>query len=207
VLGFFTTHDSPLNTFSFPDHMPNRLSLANLLLVFGLFFGALLAPEAAHAQDLNPPPGFQLHPAPRPVGDLAFLDAEGRTVRLADFKGRVVLINLWATWCPPCRTEMPSLNELQKLLGPEGLMVAPVSLDQKGKALVAPFYRENNLQALPMFFDPAMSLNPALRLRGVPASVLIGRDGWEIGRLEGPYPWMDKRMVLFLRRLLAPSYN
>jgi thiol-disulfide isomerase/thioredoxin len=130
---------------------------------------------------------------------------EGRTVRLADFKGRVVLINLWATWCPPCRAEMPSLQELQKLLGPEGLVVAPVSLDQKGKALVVPFYRENNLQTLPMFFDPEMRLNPALKLRGVPSSVLIGRDGWEIGRLEGPYPWADKRMVGFLRRVLAGS--
>jgi thiol-disulfide isomerase/thioredoxin len=187
------------------DNRQNRLGLANFLLIFLAFLGVLVAPETTRAQDLNPPPGFQLHATPLPVGDIAFLDVEGRTVRLADFKGRVVLINLWATWCPPCRAEMPSLQELQKLLGPEGLVVAPVSLDQKGKALVVPFYRENNLQTLPMFFDPEMRLNPALKLRGVPSSVLIGRDGWEIGRLEGPYPWADKRMVGFLRRVLAGS--
>jgi thiol-disulfide isomerase/thioredoxin len=176
--------------------MPRYRNLAILLLVFGLFaYGAIGA--------VMPPQGFTRWPAPKPVADLHFLDDKGKVVRLADFKGRVVLLNVWATWCPPCGEEMPALDMLQNTLGKEGLSVIPVSIDAKGLPLVAPYYREKNVQNLPMFFDPRFTLAKDLSLKGAPTSVLISRDGWEIGRLEGSYNWTDTKMITYLRDVLG----
>lgn len=180
--------------------MQRSPKLAILLVLTVLFAGPTQA--QAPGGELHPPRGFMLLSAARPAGEQRFLDQKGGTVNLSAFQGRVVLLSLWATWCPSCRQEMMSLDMLQNLLGSEGLTVLPISVDRRGLAVVAPFYRENELRTLPMFFDPAQKVPKGLQVSGLPTALIISRDGWEIGRVSGWRNWMDPQMVVFLRSLL-----
>jgi thiol-disulfide isomerase/thioredoxin len=139
--------------------------------------------------------------APQPVPDLALVDADGAAVSLRAFRGRVVLLNLWATWCAPCVKEMPALEHVQTALGGKDFAVVTVSEDRGGREVVAPFFRDHGLSALPMILDPGNQAMAALHLRGLPTSILIDRSGNEIGRLEGGSDWTDSA----IRRLIAAA--
>lgn len=138
---------------------------------------------------------------PRPaVPDLAFLDADGRMVELADFRGRVVLLNLWATWCAPCVKEMPALDRLEATMGGADFAVVALSLDRGGAELVRPFFEDRRLRALPIYLDPQGAAMSALGLKGLPTSVLIDREGREIARLDGPAEWDGPRALRLIER-------
>jgi thiol-disulfide isomerase/thioredoxin len=138
------------------------------------------------------PPGMPkyqaLDPA-QPAPDLAFTDAQGRPLTLKDFRGRVVLLNLWATWCAPCIEEMPSLDKLQARLGGPEFEVLALSLDRGGWNQVEPFARKLGLRHLSYYLDPPSSAMGALKPRGLPTTYLIDRDGRMVGKLEGAADW------------------
>lgn len=143
---------------------------------------------------------------PRPVPEIRFVDGSGRTMALADFHGRVILLNVWATWCVPCRKEMPALDRLQAALGGPDFQVVPLSIDRQGAAVVAPFYRELGLKALPIYIDQTGRATQALHTVGVPTSVLIDRDGREIARKMGAAGWDSPEMIKTIRqRLEGPA--
>jgi thiol-disulfide isomerase/thioredoxin/uncharacterized OsmC-like protein len=98
---------------------------------------------------------FVVHPEPKPVGDINFVDAAQTPLSLADWKGRVVLVNLWATWCGPCREEMPALAELQRQLGSEDFEVVAISLDRQGAEVARPFLENVGAEALELYLDPS----------------------------------------------------
>ncbi len=139
---------------------------------------------------------------PRPLPEIAFADGGGRTLSLADFRGRTVLLNLWATWCVPCRKEMPSLDRLQGRLGGGDFIVVPVSLDRAGVAAVRRFYREVGVENLGIFVDPAGGTPHALGIPGVPTTLLIDREGREVARKMGEAEWDGPEMVGLIRRLI-----
>lgn len=126
---------------------------------------------------------------PRPAPVLDVVDAAGRRVSLADFRGRVVVLNLWATWCVPCVKEMPALDRLQADLGGPGFQVVALSLDRGGRPVVEAFFHKQGLGSLPIYLDPSAVALRALKPRGLPTSLLIDRDGNEVGRLEGAADW------------------
>jgi thiol-disulfide isomerase/thioredoxin len=136
--------------------------------------------------------------------EVTFEDGSGRTVSLSDFHGKLVLLNLWATWCGPCVEEMPSLERLAKKLGPQGLVVLPLSQDRGGAAVVQKFFAEHNLSALPIYVDKTMRSGGALGTRGLPTTILIDPNGKEIGRLEGDYDWDSAASEKMLRSYLKP---
>ena len=109
--------------------------------------------------------------APKPLPDLAFTDADDKPVKLADYKGKTVLLNFWATWCAPCVKEMPSLDKLQAEMGKDKFVVLPLSLDGPSKPKVAPFYADKKLANLGIYFDKgkkahaARSTSPCCRPR------------------------------------------
>lgn len=125
---------------------------------------------------------------PRELPPISFQDEAGKTVSLDDFRGTVVLLNIWATWCPPCREEMPSLDRLNaKLAGPAFEVVA-LSID-RDSALVKPFYQQFDIQTLRGYFDTTSKVSNIVRAPGVPTTLLIDREGREIGRALGPAAW------------------
>lgn len=156
---------------------------------------------------------FRLHPVPRDLPDLAFRDAEDRPVTLADFRGRIVLLNLWATWCGPCVEEMPALDRLQSALGGEHFTVVALSIDRQGRRIVDPFVARLNTAALQIYLDPSGASARTLAVPGLPTTLLIDREGRELGRISGAVPWDGAaaaelvRFAIGLPTMLAPAPN
>jgi len=137
----------------------------------------------------------------RPLPAFGFTDAGGAPRGVADFAGRGLVINLWATWCAPCVAEMPALDRLQAAVAAEGITVLPLSSDRGGRAVVEAFYAARGLQHLAVWLDPRGAAQRALGARGVPTTVLVDRAGRERARLEGDAPWDRADLVEAVRRL------
>ena len=144
------------------------------------------------------PANFIVHPAPKALPDIAFTDERGRSVSLKDFRGRLVLLNVWATWCGPCRKEMPTLDRLQAQLGSDRFQVVALSIDRAGAAAVQKFYAEIGARHLALFIDTTGRASSGLGLLGLPGTLLINPQGDEIGRLIGPAEWDSPEMIAFL---------
>jgi thiol-disulfide isomerase/thioredoxin len=144
---------------------------------------------------------FTLQAKPAPVPAISFVDRDQTERSLADFRGRVVLLNLWATWCAPCVKEMPSLERLQAALAGQSFTVLALSLDRGGLPLVEKFYREHDL-TLGMFVDKTTSAGRSLKARGLPTTLLIDAEGREIGRFEGAAEWDAPEALALMRHYL-----
>lgn len=144
-----------------------------------------------------------LHDTPVPVPDISFADEAGASRSLADFRGKVVLLNVWATWCVPCRVEMPTLDRLQGALGGPGFEVVALSIDRGGPEVVRKFFDEIGIQHLAVSVDTSTGAAFELGAVGLPATLLIDRNGMEIGRVIGPAEWDSEEMVSTLEPLIA----
>jgi len=132
---------------------------------------------------------FVFRAARADLPEVKFEDATGKERTLADWKGKVVLLNLWATWCLPCRKEMPALDRLQQELGSEAFEVVALSVDRAGLGGARKFLDEAKVGKLALYADPSARMGSTLRTTGLPATLLIDREGREIGRLLGPAQW------------------
>jgi len=167
--------------------------------------GAVRAAPIPAVQTPPPEPSefpFDLLDPPRPLPELRFVDGEGRPLTLADFSGKVILLNLWATWCIPCLREMPTLDRLQAKLGGPRFQVVVLSIDVGGLPVVEKFYRALKLKALDIYVDKTARAMIALGVAGIPTTLLIDRQGREIGRLAGPAEWDSKEATKAIRRYL-----
>ena len=126
---------------------------------------------------------------PEALPDITFNDADGKPLTLSSFKGRTVLLNLWATWCAPCREEMPSLDRLQKALGSDKFEVVALSLDRQGLEGSKKFLTEVKTENLKLYVDPSAKQGTNLKVIGMPTTILIDKEGRELGRLAGPAEW------------------
>ena len=147
---------------------------------------------------------FSFYDAPRPLPEIRFTDAAGHEHTLAEFRGRPIQLNIWATWCVPCRKEMPTLERLQTVMGESQLLVLPLSMDRQGVPVVKKFYDDLHLQALGIYVDASGGVAHALEIIGVPTTLLLDRDGREIGRKIGEAEWDSPDMIALLRQHLSP---
>lgn len=145
---------------------------------------------------------FILSDSPQPAPSVEFVDAGGNEMNLEDFAGAVVLVNLWATWCGPCKREMPSLDRLQAALGGAGFQVVAISQDRTGMADVLAFRAEYGLEALPAYLDGSARAQIRFGVTGLPATVLIAPDGTILGRMVGPAEWDSPEAVALLRHFV-----
>ena len=127
--------------------------------------------------------------APNDLSSVAFDAGEGKRVTVADFKGRTILLNLWATWCVPCRAEMPALDRLQGALGSQRFEVVPVDIDTARLDRARAFLQDIGATHLKYYADNSADILQTLHGSGLPTSVLIGPDGCEIGTVAGPATW------------------
>lgn len=157
----------------------------------------LSGPRTALAFDLAPS-------EPKPLPKITFEDAGGAERSLADFRGQVVVLNLWATWCAPCRKEMPSLDRLQAKYGKgDDLEVVALALDRGDIDKIKVFFEHVGVAHLEIYRDPEMRASRQLRARGVPTTLVIDREGREIGRVIGPTEWDSEEALAVLRRAMA----
>jgi thiol-disulfide isomerase/thioredoxin len=165
---------------------------------------AMLA-VALPAAAVEPPQNFAVHETPVPVPEISFEDAGGQPKTLADFRGKVVLLNIWATWCAPCRKEMPTLDRLQAKLGGPDFEVVALSVDRAGPDIVKKFFTEIGIEHLALNIDTSGKAMFTLGAVGLPLTLLIDREGKEIGRLIGPAEWDSPEMVDFIRSHIAAN--
>ncbi|WP_424811057.1 TlpA family protein disulfide reductase [Roseococcus sp. YIM B11640] len=140
----------------------------------------------------------------KPLAPFTFQDADGNEKTAADFAGQGLVLNFWATWCPPCVAEMPALEKLAAALAADRVAVLPLSSDRGGKPVVEAFYQRVGLTGLGIWLDPRGAGARALGARGLPTTVIVDRAGRERARLEGDAAWDRADMVAAVRRLVTP---
>ena len=148
------------------------------------------------------PVGFAVAAQPRPAPMAEFKTAGGKHLTLADFRGRVVLLNIWATWCGPCRSEMPSLDRLQALHQGDGLAVLTVSVDSEGFSAVRRFFAQSGIRNLGLYLDVDGATANAVGTQSIPTTLLIDRDGKVIGSLVGAMQWDSPDALALIRKYL-----
>lgn len=160
--------------------------------------GASCSAQSEFAAALNPfiqgeVAAVQLADTPGYVGDLAFKDPDGNDVTLADWKGKTLVFNLWATWCAPCRAEMPALSKLQAELGNDDFEVLAVNIDSRGAERPLAFLEEIGIDNLPLYADQTTDIFNNLKKRGLafgmPTTLMVDKNGCQIAHLSGPAHW------------------
>ena len=144
-----------------------------------------------------------VRPKPLDLPEFTFAGADGQSKSLADFRGKIVLLNIWATWCVPCREEMPALDTLETKLGGKDFQVVAVNIDKGGPGKAAAFLKETGATHLTLYTDPSGKLFSTLKAVGMPTTLLIDRDGKEIGRLIGPADWASPEAVAVIEAAIA----
>lgn len=136
-----------------------------------------------------------------PAPDFTFPDLNGKKVSLSDYRGKVVFVNIWATWCPPCREEMPSMQKLYDRFKGENFEILAVSIDSTGAKAVAPFMRELNL-TFPALLDTKGKIGSLYGTTGVPESFIIDKEGILIEKVIGPLDWATPKVFQFFQDLI-----
>ena len=172
-----------------------------------MFLLAAPAPAATDAGDADIPDRTKLGefvPSSQPFAapTISLTDSDGHTLELSELRGKLVLVNLWATWCEPCLREMPSLERLQSRLG-ERIAVLAVSEDRGGNKAVEPFIAKLGLKSVKIYIDPKSEVGHAFGARGLPTSFLIDREGKVLGRVEGAAEWDSRKILGVLEPLLS----
>ena len=180
--------------------LPDPWTLLACAVIIGAFLGA-----GSFVRERNAPVAVGYR-AP----NFTATDLQGRTVSLAELEGEVVFLNIWATWCPPCREEMPSMQRLYEELGPEGLRIVAVSIDERAASTggedrpggrVGEFVAEHGL-TFDIWLDPEGTIQRVYRTSGVPESLIIGRDGSIVKKVIGSTAWDTEENIALIRDLL-----
>ena len=130
--------------------------------------------------------------------DITFLDIKNKELNLNDYKGNLVLLNFWATWCAPCKDEMPSLDKLQ---AKEGIFVYPINMEEKNLNNVDKFYKDLNIKNLNTYFDEGLKLVKVFVLRGVPTTIILNKNKEMIARISGSIDFEDEKFLSWLNSI------
>jgi len=155
-----------------------------------------------------PPPvldKLKLVPGSPPAPDVGFADAGGKTLKLNDFRGRYVLVNLWATWCGPCITELPALARLQAVLPQDRITVVPIDLEKLGVEKVTEFLKMHAIEGLPIYIDRDLNAMRGFVANELPLTILIDAEGHEVARAAGAQAWDSADSVAYLKAISAPK--
>ncbi|MEO6298879.1 MAG: TlpA disulfide reductase family protein [Paracoccaceae bacterium] len=173
--------------------------MKHFALLLALFVGFA---TSALARDLMP-----LNASPQEMLSPPFVDEAGHKLKLDNFHGKIVLLNVWATWCVPCRTEMPTLDALQAQIGSDQFQVVELSIDEGGFPVIRRFFSEIGITHLKPYLADSLRIFAALAVDGLPTTILIDRQGREIGRLVGPAEWNRPESIAFFEKIIASKEN
>ena len=184
----------------------NKIHYVVLYTSFLLFANALSANETKFTDLNNQKFGdmkkMTIASNPTSAPKTIFFDDDGKELTLNDFKGRLTLVNFWATWCAPCRKEMPSLEVLSNQLGGDTFQVLTIATMRSSKEAVKKFFNDNNISGLPKFRDPKGHLARAAGVAALPLTMLLDRKGNEISRLIGDADWSQDETIEFIKKAL-----
>ena len=136
---------------------------------------------------------------PKLYEDVFFMDINQKNVNLDHFKGKLIILNFWATWCAPCREEMPSLDNLQSNTKLDNLKIFPINIGQEDISKSKSFFKELNIKNLDIYIDPPITLAKKFALRGVPTTILFNKEGKEFARIIGSIDFNDEEFINWLK--------
>jgi thiol-disulfide isomerase/thioredoxin len=166
------------------------------LIIFIFFISNTFANEISNIKNLS------INKDPKTYDNITFLDSEEKLIKLNDYRGNLIILNFWATWCMPCRKEMPSLDELKENPKLSNLEIFPINVGKDNLKKSKKFYLDLDIKNLNIYFDNPVTLAKDLSLRGVPTTVLFNKEGKEFARIIGSIDFNDQ---IFLKWL--SNYN
>ena len=143
-----------------------------------------------------------VHKIPKTYDNVIFLDDAGEEINIQNLDSKVIILNFWATWCEPCKEEMPSLELLQSQFNEDEFLVLPINLDRGPKKKAINFFKDQNISNLDIYFDDKNEIPREVKILGLPVSIFISKDGKEISRLIGPAKWDDEYFVEYIKENL-----
>ena len=162
------------------------------IIIFIFFFSNAIAGEVPNLKNIV------INEKLKKYDDLTFLDTDNNQISLKNYKGNLILLNFWATWCSPCKEEMPSLNNLQKKKDLNNLKIFPINIGKDNLEKSLNFFENLNIKDLKIYFDSPISLAKKLQLRGIPTSILINKDGFEFARIIGSIDFENENFIKWL---------
>ena len=151
------------------------------------------------ANDVSEIKNIVIHKDLKVYDNVIFLDKNDRKLNIKEFRGNLILLNFWATWCEPCKEEMPSLNRLQVNENFNNLKIFAINISQESKKKVDDFFKDLNIENFEPYYDAPTTLAKTFSLRGVPTSILLDKDGKEFSRIIGSINFDDKKFINWLK--------
>tara|TARA_B100000686_G_C16571773_1_gene853312 strand:- start:347 stop:886 length:540 start_codon:yes stop_codon:yes gene_type:complete len=163
-----------------------------LLFCFNIFS------SIAQTNEDIPLNNLAINEIPKPISALKFEDFSGNKINLKNYHGKLVIINFWATWCAPCKKEMPSLDKLSQNLKFKNLLIFPINMEKPNTVKTKKFFSDLKIKKLEIFFDENLNFVKEFKLRGVPTTILINKKGEEFARIIGEVDFQEKKFVEWL---------
>ena len=176
--------------------MSKKIKAIKFIIFFCIFFN--IVSSISQTNENVPFNNIVQHVSPKPISPIVFEDFSGNKVNLRDYFGKLVIVNFWATWCKPCKEEMPSLDILSQNENFENLLIFPVNIENLNYEKTKKFFSNLNIKKLEIFFDPNLNFVKELKLRGVPTTVIINKRGEEFARIIGSIDFKDKKFLKWL---------
>ena len=152
------------------------------------------------AEELPGIKNIVIHKVPKTYDNVIFLDKKDQKININEFKGKLLLLNFWATWCAPCKEEMPSLDKLQANPELDKIKIFAINIGKENLDKANKFFLDLNIKNIELYFDPPTTLAKTFSLRGVPTSILINKEGQEFARVMGSIDFEDKNFIDWIKK-------
>jgi len=170
-----------------------------IIKLLSFLFCFIIFSSISQASEDIPLNNIALNETPKPISPIIFEDFSGNQVNLKNYRGKLIIINFWATWCSPCKKEMPSLDSLYQDDNFNNLEIFAVNMEQPNQIKTKKFFTELNIKKLQIFFDRDLNFVKEFKLRGVPTTILINKRGEEFARIIGEVNFKDKKFMKWLK--------
>ena len=170
-----------------------------IIKLLSFLFCFIIFSSISQASEDIPLNNIALNETPKPISPIIFEDFSGNQVNLKNYRGKLIIINFWATWCSPCKKEMPSLDSLYQDDNFNNLEIFAVNMEQPNQIKTKKFFTELNIKKLQIFFDKDLNFVKEFKLRGVPTTILINKSGEEFARIIGEVNFKDKKFMKWLK--------
>ena len=163
-----------------------------------LIFCFIIFSSISQTNEEPPLDNIAINEIPKPISAVIFEDFSGKEINLKNYNGKLIILNFWATWCQPCKKEMPSLDKLYQDINFKNLQVFAVNMEQPNTLKTKKFFDDLNINNLKIYFDPKLNFVKEFKLRGVPTTVLVNKKGEEFARIIGEVDFEEKKFLKWL---------
>ena len=169
-----------------------------LTLKFFILLLVFFIPNAVNSKELNDLKNLVIYDDQKEISEISFKNGEDKNVLLSEYENKLLILNFWATWCEPCKEEMPSLENLQNNTNFKNLKILPINIGQEDKNSIKKFFSDVKINSFEIFYDSDVKLAKKFSLRGIPTSILINKDGYEFAKIIGSIDFEDPKFVNWL---------